>query len=188
MAEAEIVDYPVAGLPDRYGKARSAIYTQMDKLGIAPYKQGNKAFISNHQLRLLDRLNDFLNEDASRNIDDFIRERNVTKPKQRQSQPTGQLTRQDAGLSSELSFLPLDNTQVVTNKIANLRERFQLLDEAAAKGWLLSTSDLAGLCEVLPDSLTKRSQFQRWGFTFIKRPVRSGQEVSWEVQAPRRQK
>ena len=54
MAKAEIVDFPVAQLPDRYGKARSAIYTQMDKLNITPTKQGNKAFISDSQLQLLD--------------------------------------------------------------------------------------------------------------------------------------
>jgi hypothetical protein len=54
------VDFPVAHLPDRYGKARSAIYTQMDKLGIVPTKQGNKAFILDSQLELLDELNNFL--------------------------------------------------------------------------------------------------------------------------------
>jgi hypothetical protein len=188
MAKAEIVDFPVSALPDRYGKARSAVYTQMNKLDITPYKQGNKSFISNIQLQMLDDLNDFLNEDTGRDIDDFIRERRVRTPTQRRTQKAGQLAKQQAGQP----FLQVNGLNelnyTLSNHITSLKERFELLDAAAAKGWLLSTSDLAGLCGVLPDSLTKRDQFQRWGFTFIKRPDRTGQEVSWQVKAPHQQK
>lgn len=185
MAKAEIVDFPVAYLPDRFSKARSVVYTQMKRLGITPTKQGNKSFITSTQLDLLDHLNEFLNEDASRDIDDFIREIGLNKKStQQRFQQAGQLAKQRTGQSfvhinelAELTYAPI-------NHVTSLKERFELLDAAAAKGWLLSTSDLAGLCGVLPDSLTKRGEFQRWGFSFIKRPVRSGQEISWEVKAP----
>ena len=182
MAKAEIVDFPVAHLPSRYNKARSAIYTQMDKLGIIPTKQGNKAFIDESQLNLLDGLNDFLDEDTSHNIDDFIREVKPTNKTQRRIQQTGQLIRQQTGLSSELSFVDVfDRSQ----SISALRERFELLERASTQGWLFSTSDLATLIGISPASLVKQSEIDRWGFTFTKCPARTGREVTWKVRTPK---
>lgn len=184
MSEAEIVDYPVASLPDRYGKAKSAIYTQMGKLGITPIRQGNRAFISSVQLKLLDALNNFLDEDPARDIDDFIRQTKAKTSIQQRSHKRGQLTRQQTGQSfvhvNELTEL----NYTFSDRITALRERFEFLERCAERGWLLPTSDLASLTGLAPSTLIKQSEFQRWGFTFVKRPVKSGQEVTWLVKAP----
>ncbi|AFZ22264.1 hypothetical protein [Allocoleopsis franciscana] len=184
MAKAEIVDFPVAHLPDRYGKARSAIYTQMDKLGIVPTKQGNKAFILDSQLELLDELNNFLNEDTSRNIDDFIREVQPKTPALSATRQTGQLTGQLTRQSAELSYQGLDEVFDIGKTITVLRERFELLERCSEQGWLLSTSDLAELIGITPESLVKEGEIFRWGFTFTKCPVKTGRQVCWSVRSP----
>lgn len=184
MSEAEIVDYPVASLPDRYGKARSAIYTQMDKLKIVPIKQGNKAFISSSQLTHLDELNHFLNEDSSRNIDDFIRQTQAETSIEQRSHNRGQLIRQQTGQSFAHVNQLTELNYTFSGHITVLRERFEFLERCAERGWLLPTSDLASLTGLAPSTLIKQSEFQRWGFTFVKRPVKSGQEVTWLVKAP----
>jgi len=66
-----------------------------------------------------------------------------------------------------------------------LRERFELLDRAATRGWLLSTSDLALLIGLEPSSLVRHQELSRWGFTFVKCVERTGREVNWAVTHPR---
>jgi len=72
MSEAELFDYPIKQLPDRYGIARSAVYVRMKRLNIVPHTQGNRSYINASQLDLMDDLHDFLTEDSSRTIDDFF--------------------------------------------------------------------------------------------------------------------
>lgn len=186
MPKAEIIDFPVSELPDRYGKARSAIYTQMDKLGIAPFKRGKRAFITDAQLRTLDALNEFLDQDTSQDIEDFIRERKPQTKAQRGTRQTGQITRQQTGLTKEPLFAELNEVFEFSHNITSLRERFELLERAANCGWLLSTSDVAIIIGISPATLVKQSEVFRWGFAFVKCPVKTGREVCWRVRSPKR--
>ena len=51
---------PVAALPDRFSTSKQTVYTRMEALGIAPIKQGKRAYIHLDQLRQLDALHDHL--------------------------------------------------------------------------------------------------------------------------------
>jgi len=66
MSQAELFDYPIRELPERYGIARSAVYVRMKRLNITPHTQGNRSYINASQLELLDNLHDFLAENSGR--------------------------------------------------------------------------------------------------------------------------
>ena len=183
MSETELFDYPIKQLPDRYGIARSAVYVRMKRLNITPHTQGNRSFINASQLELMDDLHDFLTEDSSRTIDDFLRRRSAVEVMQQVFPTTGQLARQQAGHLQGQSFPELEYKP--GSNAAQLRERFEFLDRASERGWLLSTSDLARLIGLEPASVVKHDELSRWGFTFTKCTERSGREVNWAVKRPK---
>jgi hypothetical protein len=45
MSQAELFDFPIKELPDRYSIARSAIYVRMKRLNITPHTQGNRSIL-----------------------------------------------------------------------------------------------------------------------------------------------
>jgi predicted DNA-binding protein YlxM (UPF0122 family) len=183
MSQTELFDYPIRELPERYGIARSAIYVRMKRLNITPHTQGNRSYINANQLELLDDLHDFLAEDSGRNIDDFLRSLNTFEITQQAFPLTGQLTPQQTRHLGGQSFPELQYQQ--ESHAAQLRERFELLDRAATRGWLLSTSDVALLIGLEPSSLVRHQELSRWGFTFVKCVERTGREVNWAVTHPR---
>ena len=183
MSQAELFDYPIRELPERYGIARSAIYVRMKRLNITPHTQGNRSYINASQLKLLDNLHDFLAEDSGRNIDDFLRSLNAVEVTQPAFSSTGQLAPRQTGHLQGQSFPELQYQ--LEGHATQLRERFELLDRAATRGWLLSTSDLALLIGLEPGSLVRHQELSRWGFTFVKRVERTGREVNWAVKHPR---
>jgi len=183
MSEAELFDYPIKDLPDRYSVARSAVYVRMKRLNITPHTQGNRSYLDASQLDLMDDLHDFLTEDSSRSIDDFLRRLNAVEVMQQEFPATGQLIRQQTGqlrgqTFQEIQYKPGSNA-------AQLRERFEFLDRASDRGWLLSTSDLAMLTGLEPASVVKHDELNRWGFIFTKCVERSGREVNWAVKRPK---
>ena len=52
------------------------------------------------------------------------------------------------------------------NPLKPVEERFELLDRAANRGWLLSTSDLALLIGLEPASVVRYEQLSRLGLHF----------------------
>ncbi len=183
MSQTELFDYPIRELPERYGIARSAVYVRMKRLNITPHTQGNRSYINANQLELLDNLHDFLAEDSGRNIDDFLRSLNAVEVTQRAFPLTGQLTPQQTRHIQGQSFPELQYQ--LEGHATQLRERFELLDRAATRGWLLSTSDVALLIGLEPSSLVRHQELSRWGFTFVKCVERTGREVNWAVTHPR---
>ena len=176
MSEAELFDYPIKDLPDRYSVARSAVYVRMKRLNITPHTQGNRSYINASQLDLMDDLHEFLTEDSSRTIDDFLRSLSAVEVMQQVFPATRQLARQQTGHLKGQSFPELEYKP--GSNAAQLRERFEFLDRASSRGWLLSTSDLALLIGLEPASVVKHDELSRWGFTFIKCTQRSGREVN----------
>ena len=166
MSQTEVFDYPIRELPERYGIARSAIYVRMKRLNITPHTQGNRSYINASQLELLDKLHDFLAEDSGRTIDDFLRSLNAVEVKQPAFSSTGQLAPRQTGHLQGQSFPELQYQ--LEGHATQLRERFELLDRAATRGWLLSTSDVALLIGLEPGSLVRHQELSRWGFTFVK--------------------
>ena len=79
MSQAELFDFPIKELPDRYSIARSAVYVRMKRLNMTPHTQDNRSYINASQLELLDDLHDFLVEDSSRTIDEFLKRNLILK-------------------------------------------------------------------------------------------------------------
>jgi hypothetical protein len=183
MSQAELIDYPIKELPQRYSIARSAVYVRMKRLNITPHTQGNRSYISASQLELLDDLHDFLVEDSSRTIDEFLRWLSAVELSESRFSSTGQLIRQQTGHIIRQPERGVEYSQ--GSNAAQLRERFEFLERASTRGWLLSTSDLAQLIGLEPTTVVKHEQLSRWGFTFVKCSERTGREVNWTVKRPR---
>jgi hypothetical protein len=183
MSQAELFDFPIKELPDRYSIARSAIYVRMKRLNITPHTQGNRSYINASELELLDDLHEFLVEDSSRTIDEFLKSLSTFALNELGFLPKGQLARKQTENLTTESVKAVEYNQ--GTHAAHLRERFEFLERAEAKGWLLSTSDLAHLIGLEPSTVVKHEQLSRWGFSFVKCTERTGREVNWTVKRPR---
>lgn len=53
---------PVADLPARYGLGRAALYNRLNYLQLKPEKIGNKAYVNENQLQILDELNEYIEQ------------------------------------------------------------------------------------------------------------------------------
>ncbi len=96
---------------------------------------------------------------------------------------TGELARQQTG---HLPGQPLPEfSYKPESRAERLRERFEFLERASSRGWLLSTSDLALLIGLEPTTVVRHEQLSRWGFTFVKSAERTGREVNWVVKRPK---
>jgi hypothetical protein len=155
----------------------------MKRLNITPHTQGNRSYINASQLELLDDLHDFLVEDSSRTIDEFLKRLSAFELSESGFFPKGQLARQQTGHLTPESVSAVEYKQ--GTHAAHLRERFEFLERASAKGWLLSTSDLAQLIGLSPSTVVKYEHLSRWGFSFVKCTERTGREVNWAVKRPR---
>lgn len=182
MSQTELFDFPIKELPERYSLARSAVYVRMKRLNITPHTQGNRSYINASELDLLDDLHDFLCEDSSRTIEGFLRGLSVVELTPQALSSTGQLARRQTGHIPGQSFTEVQCQP--ESHAARLKERFELLDRAANRGWLLSTSDLALLIGLEPASVVRHEQLSRWGFTFVKCAERTGREINWVVKRP----
>jgi len=174
MSQAELFDFPIKELPDRYSIARSAIYVRMKRLNITPHTQGNRSYINASEL---------LVEDSSRTIDEFLKSLSSFELNELGFLPKGQLARKQTQNLTTESMRAVEYNQ--GTNAAQLRERFEFLERASARGWLLSTSDLAHLIGLEPSTVVKHEQLSRWGFSFVKCTERTGREVNWTVKRPR---
>lgn len=180
MSNGEIDRLQVSQLIDRYNIVRSAIYTRLDALGIKPEKIGNKSYVNAEQLRLLDDFHQFIQDGG--NTAEFLEMRGISKAGEEPS-----------GLSSGLSTVQPDMIQLLAAiaQFARLQppasepnplEYFERLEQAARNGWLLKTSEVAFLLDMLPAEIQQYGDsFSEAGFTFTRAGYRAGGEVAWEV-------
>ena len=71
-------NFPTSELETRHCIGRSQVSARLSKLSIKPYSikgQGNKAYITQEQLRLVDELDAYLKADGNHTIDGFVQER-----------------------------------------------------------------------------------------------------------------
>jgi len=67
--------YRVSNLDARYKTARSNVYVRLKKLGITPERVGRNACITDDQLAVMDRLDQFIREGGT--IPDFINQEGI---------------------------------------------------------------------------------------------------------------
>ena len=158
-------------LCDRYDlKSRKALYDRLNALEIQLDRKGNKVFASAQQLEALDELNDHLKSGGTL--------KNFT--------PTTVTTAIVETVQSSLNTVtPSLNNDALTlaliEYLANLNQRSPLdkyedLERASAKGWILSSSDIEQLLGVKP----KGENFQR-GCWLFQKTGKIGTQSAWKV-------
>jgi hypothetical protein len=180
MVNTEIDRFPVADLPDRYNLKRTALYERFKALDIKPYKQSNKSYLDGDQLKQLDELHAHLQRGGG--ISDFL-----PSPQPLLTEPTQQL----ASLNQPGAFVTL--IEVLTSRLVPAivsklippqppLAHLEALERAYEKDWLLSTSELAQLLKLSPQTIIRYgNSFNEAGFTFTKAGTRARQETAWKV-------
>jgi hypothetical protein len=182
MSNGEIDRLPVNQLMARYNLVRSAVYTRLEALSIKPERIGNKAYVNAEQLALLDDLHQFIQMGGT--TAEFQERRGIPKARETSAEP-----------SSGLSTVQPDFAKLVAAIVAEVASRFQpskpepdpfayyeVLERAYQNGWLLSTSEIADLLDLLPSEIRLYGDsFSEAGFVFTKAGYRAGGEVAWRV-------
>ncbi|MFH7242710.1 MAG: hypothetical protein ACHWZW_07650 [Spirulina sp.] len=184
MNLGEIDRFPVGQLQGRYALARSAVYKRMEQLGITPERIGQKAFINDQQLRLMDDLHNFINQGGS--APEFIEARGL-----RQKPGFGDSGQNDSG--SDLAPMVNDFGGLISAIVSEVVGRigfnqpdplryFETLENAARNGWLLSTQELADLIDLSPQEIARYGdRFFEAGFIFSRSGYRKNGEIAWKV-------
>jgi hypothetical protein len=186
--------FPVGELKDRYGISKQGIINRRKYLKISTYKIGNKSYITEDDLDLLDRLHQFLNKNPTASMQDFRQEQSS------ESKLVGVPT--DRSSESTLPTVPieptsltiLDNQNVTrmsldSNTIEEIAYKFQrsnplwymnILENARASNWLLTTSEVRELIGVKPKTKKGEKTYKRGNWLFIK-SGRIGNQTAWKV-------
>lgn len=194
MSGGNIDRIPVNQLSDRYQLARSAVYKRMSDLGIAREKIGNRAYVSNEQVKLLDELHNFIGMGG--NVAEFIDRKGLNNPSISSSKnSSGQSSGQSFGQSSGLALNQSDMVKLISAIAAEMSAKLQpalaardplayyeSLEKAAKGGWKLRTSEVAELLKLDPKEIDGYGHtFYEAGFAFNRAGYRSGGEGAWLV-------
>jgi hypothetical protein len=195
MNPGEIDRFPVSQLQDRYSLARSAVYKRLEQLRIAPQRVGQRSYISAQDLRLLDDLHRFINQGGS--AAEFIEARGLRQKPAHGGGPGGGNGAGSNGQGANGSALAPTAGEfgglisaIVSEVVGRLGfspepdplKYFEILENAATKGWLLSTSELAGLMDLSPREIEGfGDRFFEAGFIFSRSGYRKNGEIAWKV-------
>ncbi|EDX84728.1 hypothetical protein S7335_2425 [Synechococcus sp. PCC 7335] len=194
MSSGNIDRIPVNQLSDRYQLARSAVYKRMSDLGVEREKIGNRAYVSNEQVKLLDELHNFIG--VGGNVAEFIARKGLNKPSPSSSNnSSGQSSGRSSGQSSDLALNQSDMVKLISAIAAEMSTKLQpalsardplayyeSLEKAAKGGWKLRTSELAELLKLDPKEIEGYGHtFYEAGFIFNRAGYRSGGEGAWLV-------
>lgn len=183
MSEGEIDRLQVNQLTDRYNLVRSAVYTRFEALGIKPERIGNKAYINAEQLRLMDELHAFIQRGG--NAAEFREMKGIQKVEEPSEQSSGLSTVQPEMMQFIAAIAAEMASRFQTPAPANPLAYFEMLEQAYRNGWLLSTSELAELLDLLPSEIRSYGDsFSEAGFVFTRAGYRGGGEVAWRVSKP----
>ncbi|MEM8505362.1 MAG: hypothetical protein AAF716_19685 [Cyanobacteria bacterium P01_D01_bin.1] len=189
MSDGNIDRIPVNQLSDRYQLARSAVYKRMSDLGIEREKIGNRAYVSNDQVKLLDELHSFIG--VGGNVAEFIERKGLNRGSSPANESAGQASGQSSGLALNQSDMVKLISAIAAEMSANLQPAlsardplayYESLEKAATGRWKLRTSELAELLKLSPKEIESYGQtFYEAGFVFNRAGYRSGGEGAWLV-------
>ena len=181
------IELPIADLPDRYQVSRSQVYARIDALkqrdpSLTPGKRGKKAYASPRLIELLDSLHVLISQQGE-TLAEAVSRVLGEEPQTRPVRPTGQPDRTQDGTLVPTGDRPSDLALLASAIAANQPppdplNRYRALDEIAAKGWQLPTSELA---ELLGVKSLSGQEFERYGFRFV-RVGKAGAESTWKVE------
>jgi ribonuclease HI len=86
--------------------------------------------------------------------------------------------------NTPLSADNLDNLprEVRVAQLRNLIETLHIADEVAAKGYLITSSELADLMDVNASAVTSRGDEWRWRNWIVSRVRREGNQILWQLE------
>lgn len=200
----------VQELQVRYGIKRSAVSSRLKRLKVKPVKDGRHTYISPEQLELLDALNthiknggtsnDFIGAQSSAggislgssSQEDFAEAslEHSSGISWQNSVPLVQLDKQAAAIALFQALMQRSDSLV--NSSAPVPDRFayfRILEDAAAKGWELTTSEVGELLSLSSRTVTSYGQrFEQAGFRFARLESKRRGEVCWTVSKPKKGK
>ncbi len=180
-------------LMSKYGIGKTAFYERLKTANVKPIKDGTRSWISKKQLEELDRLDSHLAsggklEDFVPSLADFTERGSV----QFSEQSTEQFTDQPPnGLLGSSSDMVLADGQSEMQRLINAMEaiaiaqheplrHYKELEQAAEKGWILTSAEVTQLIGVKPITKADNRTFTRGSFSFVKSGKVGGQ-TGWKV-------
>ncbi len=95
------------------------------------------------------------------------------------SYPSLHVTPMDSPTTAALDDLP---REVRVTQLRNLVETLRIADEIAAKGYLITSSELADLMDIHASAVTSRGDEWRWRNWIVSRVRREGNQILWELE------
>ena len=114
-------------------------------------------------------------------IADFNGDRKIIDKSSSNSHLASNTTMTDAPLPSPATSEELPR-EVRVAQLRNLLETLHIADEVAAKGYLITSSELADLMDVHASAVTSRGDEWRWRNWIVSRVRREGNQILWELE------
>lgn len=182
----EVDQIPLRELEGRYGLGYTSINNRLNRLGMKPIKQGRRSYVNAEQLKVLDQLDRHIK--AGGDIQDFLSQQTAPSQTKEVDVATGSenltdISRQGtiAELVNGIAALNLP----VTIQFGTVADRFayyRVLEEAAEKGWELTTSEVAELLKFPVTEIEGEVQvFHQAGFVFCRCQDTRHCEGQWKV-------
>ena len=195
--KTEIDNFPVSQLQSRFSLGKQAVYNRLDALGIKPFKEGNRSYITADQLQLLDQLHEHINQggtmaefkkSAASPVDKT--ESLVDKLESPVDKAASLVDTVERGMNKSAANNLELMVQVVSAGVekaiaSSVQAKNPLwymveLKRAADEGWLLTTKEIQELIGVKPRTKKGESTYTRGSFSFVKSGKIGGQ-TAWKV-------
>lgn len=194
--EAQLDRFPVRDLGDRYKGSqgqpiqKSAIYDRLNALGLKPEKTTKGSFVNADQLTELDELHSFIQ--AGGKIANFKVHRKSTgrTPNNQIDDGSSLSTASEIASPSQTTIAIAQSLQTIADRLLILqdpleqqlvqREMLRMLDEAAKKRWLLTTSMLLSWLGRRSLPRCHDGKFEFYGFVFVKTGM-VGRQIQWGI-------
>ena len=172
---AEIDNFPVSQLQSRYSIGKQAVYNRLDALGIKPFKEGNRSYITAMQLRSLDELHQHIA--AGGTMADFSAKKALSQ------RVDSQLDIVDKPSLPPVAAYFGELVKAIATAIqppADPLHYMDVLERAAEKGWLLTTAEVRQLISVKPKTSKGEKVYKR-GCWLFQKAGKIGSQTAWRV-------
>jgi ribonuclease HI len=96
--------------------------------------------------------------------------------------PAANITMMDSPAPSPVAVSEELPREIRMTQLRNLVETLRIADEIAAKGYLITSSELADLMDVHASAVTSRGDEWRWRNWIVSRVRREGNQILWELE------
>ena len=186
--KTEIDNFPVSQLQSRFSLGKQAVYNRLQQLGIKPFKEGNRSYITADQLQLLDQLHEHINQGGT--MAEFKKSSTVDKAQSPVDIVESPVDIVETGMTKSAANNLELMVQVVSTGVekaiaSSVQAKSPLwymgeLKRATDEGWLLTTKEVQELIGVKPRTTKGSNTYTRGSFSFVKSGKIGGQ-TAWKV-------